>query len=119
VLLKRIDLRTGLREVSEEGRRSSVEVTVTMKFMASPTEASVLGSLLLPGSSTPPRAFWDALDYGDVKPLVIGGPLTAGEVSDIRHAWAKASGPEHERIQSLFAACVEVMQQRWEPLDAS
>lgn len=110
--LKSIDLHTELPEITERGVVGPTEVTVIMRYMASPTEASVLGSLLQPGSSVPPHTFWEALGGGEARPLVIGGPLTAEESSDIRLAETRA--PWDNRMQTLFMACIEVLQRRWD-----
>jgi hypothetical protein len=110
VNLKAIELRTGLREISESGRIHPGEMCVMLRYIASPTEQSVLSSLLVPGSSTPPRAFWDALDYGEVQPVPVGAKLTAGEASDIRLAEAKAD--VYGRMDAIYAACLKVLSAR-------
>jgi hypothetical protein len=67
--IKAIEVRTSLGGQPEEPR-SDAEVTVTMRYIGSRLEASILADMLKPGSRTPPPEFWEALDYGDVKPAV-------------------------------------------------
>lgn len=44
-----------------------IELVVTLRYSAHKLEAAHVGSLLAPGSSTPPHEFWQALDWGYVE----------------------------------------------------
>jgi len=112
--LMAIEVRTELRDgppmFQHTEVRHDAELLVTLRYAASPLEANIVASLLVPGSSTPPRAFWDALDYGDVKPVPVGAKLSQEEASDIRLAEARAD--VEDRMDAVYAACLKILNGR-------
>lgn len=97
------------------GHRESDTVTVQLTYYADPAETEALNALLVPGGKTPPRAFWDALDWGHVDPEFAPPPLTHEERSEILLAEAKA--PTFERVGALFAACAGILRKRMDTVE--
>lgn len=69
MIITAIEVKVNPGEYSKQGLQGDAEVSVTMRYTGTRLEASMLAALLKPGSQTPPQEFWDALDWGEVKPL--------------------------------------------------
>jgi hypothetical protein len=64
--IKEINIRTEPIPPEAEQLPGGFELTVSLQYFATPDEAQKLGALLTSGER-PPKAFWDALDWGDVR----------------------------------------------------
>lgn len=66
MILKQIEVRTGLRTVDQAMPRTESELDVRLKYGATSLEVSQVAAMLVPGTTQPPAEFWAALDIGEV-----------------------------------------------------